>query len=252
MTDEGQALYQSCGEILQRYYSVCDMAEQFSESPSGRLSLEMPDALGTCIVLPHLNRFRQQYPLISLNLILRQASFQEVSEELDVAIVSGLLPDSSVVCRRLGDQVLRPYASRDYLDQWGAPETPRDLAEHQCILMQSGQAPETSQWIFQQGQDVTQLPITGVIAANDIPAIKQLVLEGLGISLLQDFLVAEEVSRGDLVPLLPDYNIPPVPVYVIYPERKLLSPKIRAMVDFLGDCFARGLKPPQNISLLTQ
>ena len=76
LTDEGHALYQTCGEILERYHSVRSIAEQLKATPAGNLSLEMPDGIATYIVLPHIQKFRAQFPLIKLNLRLRQATFR--------------------------------------------------------------------------------------------------------------------------------------------------------------------------------
>jgi DNA-binding transcriptional LysR family regulator len=239
LTDEGQALYQTCGEILQRYYSVKDIAEQIKATPAGNLSLEMPDGIATYIVLPHIQQFREQYPLINLNLTLRQASFQEVTEDLDVAIVSGQLPESSVVCRRLGHQLLRLYASAQYLEKFGTPATPAELKQHQCIVTENSSVPETHTWIFHHRDELASLDINAAMTVNDILAVKQLVLDGAGVSILQDFAVRKDVEKGRLIALLPTYTISPVPIYVIYPERKHLSPKIRAMVDFLAECFSQ-------------
>ncbi len=207
-------------------------------TPSGKLSLEMPDSIASYIVLPRLQEFRENYPLITLSLRLQEASFQEISEDLDVAIVSGPLPDSSLVCRRLGEQVLRPYASKQYLERFGTPTTPAELASHQCIVTENPLVPECSRWGFQRGEELVQLEVNSAIRVNDLLAVKQLVLSGAGISILQEFAVVDELERGELSLLLPDYQLPPVPIYVIYPERKHLSLKIRAMVDFLGECFA--------------
>jgi DNA-binding transcriptional LysR family regulator len=237
LTDEGQALYQTCGEILQRYYSVKDIAEQLKGTPAGNLSLEMPDGIATYIVLPHIQKFRDQYPLIHLKLRLRQASFQEITEDLDVAIVSGLLSESSVVCRRVADQMLGPYASPQYLEKHGTPLSPTDLADHQCIVADNSSVPETHKWTFRQEDELISLNINAAMTVNDILAVQQLVLDGVGISILQDFAVREAVEQNKLIALLPTYKISPVPIYVVYPERKHLSPKIRAMVDFLAECF---------------
>jgi len=238
LTDEGQALYQLCSEILLRYHRVKDIAEQLQAAPSGNLTLEMPDGIATYIVLPHIQAFRERYPLINLNLRLRQASFQELAEDLDVSITTGQLPESSVICRRLGDQKLGLYGSTQYLEKFGTPSSPAELAAHQCIVTENSSVPETHKWVFKRKNDLVALDIHAALTVNDILAVKQLVLDGVGISILQEFTVRDDVEAGKLVALLPGYKIDPVPIYVIFPERKHLSPKIRAMIEFLVECFS--------------
>ena len=237
LTDEGQTLYQVCSEILLRYHSVKDIAEQLQAAPSGNLTLEMPDGIATYLVLPHIQVFRDRYPLINLNLRLRQASFQEITEDLDVSITTGQLPESSVICRRLGDQKLGLYGSTQYLEKFGSPSSPAELATHQCIVTENSSVPETHKWLFRRKNDLVALDINAALTVNDILAVKQLVLDGVGISILQEFAVRDDVEAGKLIALLPGYKIDPVPIYVIFPERKHLSPKIRAMIEFLVECF---------------
>ena len=142
-----------------------------------------------------------------------------------------------MVCRRLGEQRLQLCASPQYLKKFGTPSTPDELKEHQCIVTDNSSAPESHTWIFYHEDELISLKVNAAITVNGIPAVKQLVLDGAGISVMQDFAVRDDVATGKLIALLPTYSIPSVPTYVLYPERKNLSPKIRVMVDFLVECF---------------
>lgn len=242
LTDEGEVLAVHCQGILRQYHEALDLSEQLKATPAGKLLLEVPDNLATHVVLPRIGEFHRQQPLINLNLRLRQASLQTLSEDLDVAVVSGELPESSLICRRLGEQQLGLYASPSYLERHDAPNTLEDLADHQCIVTVSDFIRDPSTWMFYAGDELCRINVQSAISVNDMAAVEQLVLDGLGISPLQNFAVAEQVSQGSLIPLLTNFAIPPVPVYALFPERKHLSPKIRVMVDFLCECFeAAGL-----------
>lgn len=238
LTNEGRRLQPLCAEILQRYFSVRNLAEQLKGTPGGSLSLDMPGGIAKYLVLDRLRDFRANYPNIELNLRLRQGSVQDVSDDVDIAIIAGNLPESSVVCRRLGDITTRPFATPQYLEQYGEPQKPDDLHQHSCIVTDYRTVPETGQWTFMRNEEVQTLSIDAVTRVNDSVAAKQLVMNHTGISMLQDFTVAKEVASGDLQALLPEFSSPTVPVYVIYPERKNLSPTIRVMVDFLCECFS--------------
>ena len=238
LTDEGATLYQHCVEILDGYHRVIEMAEQLRGTPSGNLLLEMPTSIARHRVIPQLGEFRQQYPHIHLQLRLRQASLREVSEDLNVAIVTGDLPNSSAVCRRVGEIGLAAYASPKYLETYGYPTHPDQLTTHHCIATEYTAIEDTNRWVFRKGDELIKLEVPAVITVNDTVAMKQLVEDGLGISILQDFAVQKSLKANRLVPILTDYQMPSIPVYVLYSERKLVSPKIRAMVDFLGKCFA--------------
>jgi DNA-binding transcriptional LysR family regulator len=97
--------------------------------------------------------------------------------------------------------------------------------------------PETSHWVFIKDDQAHRVPVQAAIAVNDSVAAKQLVMRHSGIAMLQDFAVKQELASGELLPLLRQYRSPEVPIYVVYPERKHLSPKLRAMVDFLVALF---------------
>lgn len=239
LTDEGQMLYPYCEEILQRYNTITELAEQLKATPSGKLTLEMPETIATHIVLPHIQSFQQQYPLINLDLRLRQATFQDITDELDVCILSGQLPESSIVCRRIADQKLKLYASRDYIKAFGQPKTPQDLAAHRCIVIEDVAWPDTHHWTFKHRNEMLGTYIKATSTVNNIVAAKNMVLNGMGISIFQEFAARQEEQSGELVPLLSNYKIESIPVYVLYPDRKQLSPKIRAMVDFIVECFER-------------
>lgn len=238
LSDEGRALQPLCADILQRYHIVRDMAEQLKGTPAGRLNLDLSDGIAKYVVLDRLQAFREAYPHIDLNVRLGQVSLASVSDELDVAVVVGELPESSVVCRRIGDVETRAYASKAYVDKHGAPQTPEQLSQHSCVAIDYRAIAESNQWTFIRGDEVFNHRVDAAITVNDSVACKQLVMANVGIAMLQNYAIKEELEQGLLVPLFNDYRSPSVPAYVIYSERKNLSPKIRAMVDFLSQCFS--------------
>lgn len=238
LSDEGRALQPLCTDILQRYHGVRDMAEQLKGTPAGRLNLDLADGIAKYLVLDRLPVFRETYPHIDIHVRLGPVSVQGVSDELDVAVVVGELPESSVVCRRLGDIENQAFASTAYIDRHGMPKTPDELYQHSCIVVDYRTIAESGQWIFIRDDEVQSVDVNGAITVNESGAAKQLVMSGAGIAMLQAYAVREELAEGALVPVLADYHSPSIPVYVIYSERKNLSPKIRAMVDFLLQCFS--------------
>lgn len=238
LSDEGRALQPLCVDILQRYHGVRDMAEQLKGTPAGRLNLDLSDGIAKYVVLDRLQAFRETYPHIDLNVRLGQVSVQGVSDELDVAVVIGELPESSVVCRRLGDVDSHPFASAAYVAKYGMPSAPDDLHQQHCITVDYRAITESGQWTFILGDEVQNISVDAAITVNDSVAAKQLVMSGAGIAMLQAYAVREELASGALVRVLEGYRCPSVPAYVIYSERKNLSPKIRAMVDFLLQCFS--------------
>lgn len=238
LSDEGRALQPLCADILQRYHGVRDLAEQLKGTPAGRLNLDLTDGIAKFVVLDRLQAFRELYPHIELNVRLGQVSVQGVSDELDVAVVVGELPESSVVCRRLGDIEVQAFASAGYVAKHGWPKTPDQLHQHHCIMVDYRAISASSQWTFINQDQVHNVRVDAAITVNDSVAAKQLALAGAGITMLQAYAVKDEVDSGALVPLLTDYRSPSIPAYVIYSERKNLSPKIRVMVDFLSQCFS--------------
>ena len=146
------------------------------------------------------------------------------------------LPDSTLVARRLATSKVLLVASPDYLRTHGAPATPADLAQHNCLVYTA--ATRASEWTL-AGMDGDEhaIAVRGTLQANTNVALRAAAVAGLGIANAAAFIVREELERGALVEVLPAYTPKARELYALYPQNRHLSPKVRAFVDYAASVY---------------
>ena len=232
LTAEGEAFYARARPIL----SAMDEAEaevtQASASPRGLLRLHCGSAFGMHQLASAIPRFQELHPEVELDITISDQPPGAMEEGIDVAIRIGPLDESSMVARRICNLERVICASRGYLERRGTPRTPDDLQQHNCLWITS--LPALRRWPFDTDDGIRVVQVGGNVAANTAETVLQLAVAGVGITRLTDVIVGDAIRRGELVPILTDWNhVEPVPLYATYPSGRNLSPKVRAMVDFL-------------------
>lgn len=232
LTAEGEAFYARARPIL----SAMDEAEaevtQASASPRGLLRLHCGSAFGMHRLASAIPRFQELHPEVELDITISDQPPGAMEEGIDVAIRIGPLDESSMVARRICNLERVICASPAYLARRGTPRTPDDLQQHNCLWITS--LPALRRWPFDTDDGIRVVQVGGNVAANTAETVLQLAVAGVGITRLTDVIVGDAVRRGELVPILTDWHhVEPVPLYATYPSGRNLSPKVRAMVDFL-------------------
>lgn len=204
--------------------------------PQGRLRLTFPPAYADKLA-PVLAEFSQTYPKISLQLYASDDFIDLQSERFDLAVRIGKTEHPHLIARFLHAQKRLLCASPDYLARYGTPSTPADLAHHNCLqFLYRGYA---EKWHFWQGKHSQSMVITGNLMGNSIAVLMNYALTGLGIAHLPDWLVADELKTGKLVPLLTDWQITPSNnqgqdgIFLVYPQSSRQMVKIGLLVEFL-------------------
>lgn len=236
-TEEGDAFYQRCVRILTDMEEAELAVSQRHAAPRGTLRVNCGVAFGKHQISPLIPEFLERYPDVSVEMTLTDVIADLVEEGQDIAIRFGQLQDSSMVARQLAVSRRAICCSPDYLIRHGEPKDPRELAEHNCLTFAT--SPHLNDWIFRM-PDGGEFPFKAVgnFTANNGETIHEMVLAGLGIARLAEFLVAPEVQEGKLVRILkPFYRDVEVPIHAVYPTRRHLSPKVRAFVDFMVEKF---------------
>ncbi len=233
VTEEGQSLYEHCLRIQQELEEARAELAGFRDKPRGTLRISAPPLWGQTWLAQRLPEFLSRYPDVAIDLRLTEHYSDLIAEGFDLAIRIGELPDSTLIARSLG--MIRPIlcASRDYLEAHGHPRTPRDLEQHNCIFWRPEGRPRLTHWEFSKGSKVSRVKIDGNFASNDVIAIKAAILHGAGITLLPSHLLQQELEQGELRELLPEYRMPEIPVYLLYPQRRQLPAKVRVFLDYL-------------------
>ena len=232
LTEAGHYYYQHCREIQEEVNRVDQHLLAMQGKLSGELRINMPMTYGKVRLTKLLIRFLQQHPDIHLTAHLDDAYTDAASGDYDVVIRIGVLDDSRLVARKLENAYLLPVAAPVYLQQHGIPQTPAELAQHQCLHYTN--VSHRAGWTFyDQAGNAHNVQIRGQLCANNGEVLKQAAMAGMGVALLPDFELIAALEKGELVRILPDYSAQTVSVYAVYPSRQFLPEKTRAVVDFL-------------------
>ena len=236
-TAEGELFFARCRTILAELEDAETEIGRSRDKPRGKIRLHVGVGLATHLVVPALPRFRSRYPDVQVELVVEDRDFDLLREGIDISVRPGAPRDESLVARKLGDFERVVCASPQYLARHGAPQTPDELAKHSCITLT---LPGRAQWPFDTPQGRRVVTITPSVSANNNDCALQLALLDLGIVHLNDFIVAPEIRRRRLLPVLSDYHCAErVPMHALYPQDRHRLPRVAAMLDFLAASFPR-------------
>ena len=238
VTADGAAYYERCLRILGE---VKDSEEALSSSrsaASGRLRVEVPNGLGTMIIIPALPAFMARYPDVQLEMGCSDRTVDLIEEGVDCALRGGNLADSSLIARRVGIMQFMTVASSSYLERHGIPQHPQDLMQHLCINYFSARSGKIYDWDFAKGEEKFEFPVPSRFAINNRGAHLAGVLAGLGIAQLPAFMLPTYLQNAQLQVVLPEWSSQPVPLHVVYPHNRHLSAKVRAFVEWVAEILA--------------
>jgi DNA-binding transcriptional LysR family regulator len=232
LTAEGEAFYARARPILIAMNEAEAEITEAGTRPRGRLRLHCGSAFGMHQLAPAIPRFQALYPEVEIDITISDEMLDAVEERFDLALRIGPLDESSMVARRICNLERLICAAPSYLEQHGVPRTPDDLQHHNCLWITS--LPALRRWPFDTDDGTRVVNIDGNVTANNAETVLQLAVAGVGITRLTDVVVGDAIRSGELVSLLTDWNhVEPVPLFATYPSGRNLSPKVRAMVDFL-------------------
>lgn len=236
LTPSGSLYYDHCQRILREVESVEATLSESTVKPRGRLKIDMTASFARLIVLPAIKTFQRRYPEIDLVLTLGDRPVELIQEGVDCVVRAGI-PELSalLVARRVGSFKWLVCASPDYLEQNGTPGSLEDLERHQMVEFHSGRTGRAVDWRFMIDGEERVIRIRGSIAVNDTDAYVACGLEGLGLIRIADFIAVPHLRAGRLINVLEQYRGPSVPLSVIYPQNRHLSPAVRAFVDWIGE-----------------
>ncbi|MCC8949825.1 LysR family transcriptional regulator [Bradyrhizobium sp. Arg62] len=245
LTDDGRILYERAKSILGEVREIEAALARDPHQPSGRIRVSSPSLIGRLVIAPLLVEFLRRYPALSVDLLLVDRAVDMVEEDIHLAIRIGRLRDSQLVARKLTDLQMIACASPDYLARRGAPQTPVDLAGHDCLVFSD--SPGSAEWRFADGSKTgRKIRISGRLWMNSLDALVSAAREGAGIVRVPSWQVQSELADGRLTRLLIDHEPAPTPLHLMLQPSRLASPKIRAFVDYLVERWGKidALRPP--------
>jgi len=236
LTPEGEVFFTRAQRILAAIDEAESEVTEANASPRGTLRLHCGTAFGMHQLALAMPRFLARYPDISMDITISDQPPAAMEEGIDLAIRIGPLDESSMVARRICNLQRVICAAPSYLNRCGTPQTPDDLQRHNCLWITS--LPALRRWPFDTEEGIRVVNVGGNVAANTAETVLQLAIAGVGITRLTDVIVGDAIGRGELVPVLTDWHhAEPVPLFATYPSGRHLSPKVKAMVDFLVEEF---------------
>jgi DNA-binding transcriptional LysR family regulator len=236
LTEVGHEFHTRCADIARGVVDAEALVLSRLDHPQGTLRISATSAFAKAQILPILPEFLANNPDLKLSLELTDRDIDLIGEQIDVAIrFTEQISDTSMVARKLARNQRIFCAAPSYIAEHGAPNTPEDLAEHNCLRLSTVE--KFNSWQMKDGHSEYQRRITGNFETNSSDALFHAALDGVGIAKLSMYLAHDALLKGDLVRVLPDYAEDASDVLAIYPNRRNLSPNVRAFVDFLADHF---------------
>lgn len=237
VTDFGLAVLEHAHHVVEDVAAAASLAQNRQIEPSGRLRVTMPGDLGNIVLAPLLAEFILKYPAVTLEVDLSARFVDLIGENFDVAIRMGeLRDDATLAARRMAVFTGSLYAAPGYLARRGTPPEPEALMEHDTlpILARSGGA---MRWVLTRGDQRWEGIPASRATANSPELLMRMALAGSGITAINDHFALPYLQRGELVQVLPEWRLPPVSAWAVFPGRRLMPTRTRVFLDALSAKF---------------
>jgi len=234
-TLDGALYYERCTQILADLDEVESVFR--NQEPRGPLRVDMQGTLARFFVLPALPRFIARYPDISLNLSEADRMVDLITEGVDCVLRAGEQSDSSLIGRRIALLEQATLASPAYLERFGMPASPDDLAGHLMVAYTASTTGQPYPLEFATGGATRDVPLPHQVIVRGAEIYTASGAAGLGLIQVPRYRVEAYIAAGQLVPVLEDFPPPPMEVSVLYPQNRHLSPRVRVFIDWLAELF---------------
>jgi DNA-binding transcriptional LysR family regulator len=231
LTEAGRRYYQESVVLLEQYSALVDKVTGEQTKPQGLIRVSAPVTFGEMILAPLLPKFLQLYPDLTIELVLTNGAIDMLEEGIDLRLRIGGVDDSNMIARHLKTFPLILSASPSYIQQYGLPTTPQQIAEHNCIIDSNFRMGKQWPIISPQGKAET-INVKSIVAVNSPQAVREVAIAGGGVAMTPDFIVEDAINEGRLIPILPDYTTLEFGLFAIYPHRKYVAKKVRCFIDF--------------------
>lgn len=231
LTEIGSVYVERCRDVLNSVQAADYVAEALRDVPRGKLRMTAPVTYGAHRLVPLIGDYMALFPEVQVELVLNDRVVDMVEEGFELALRSGSLAGANLVARPLRPSHMFAVASPTYLARYGTPQHPSDLASHNCLgFMSWGKDHE---WRFTQDGQTLPVPVRGSFATNSGQALLAAAVNGMGVVVQGDMLLESAIDGGQLVRLLPAWELPARPVHLVRTRDARPTAKLRTFVDFL-------------------
>lgn len=235
LTEFGASLLEHARKVVEEVEAAGALAQHRQLAPSGRLRISMPGDFASLGLATIMASFMERYPAVTLELDLSPRRVDLVAENFDIAIRMGDLPDdSSLAARRVALEHVGLYAAPSYIARRGLPEHPDDLLQHDllCLLSRAGGA---QPWILTRGKTRWERELPARMTANSPDLLARMACTGAGIAASSTRFANPPLEKGQLVRVLPEWELPSVTGWAVFPGRRLMAAKTRAFLDLMEE-----------------
>ena len=229
LTTDGELFLPYAQQTLETLETGLNAVRGQDESVQGILRMAMPGSFGRMYIIPLLDKFQSRYPQVKLDLRLSDEVLDVIEGAYDLIIRNASLADSRLIVRKLAADRRLLVASPAYLEEYGIPTTPNDLAVHRCVTLGE------TRWKFEDGQIIS---VSFSNTVNDGEAMRKMLEQGMGIGMKSVWNASESLKSGLLVEVLPEFPlVTETSIWLLYPSRRIVAPRVRVMIDFLIEQF---------------
>ncbi|WP_175882823.1 LysR family transcriptional regulator [Burkholderia sp. BCC0044] len=236
LTAEGATYYERCVQLLADLDDAETLFEDAGASPRGLIRVDLPERFALTQVIPALPDFHARYPDLRVVISMTDRFVDLVADGIDCAVRVGVLSDTSLVARRVGEMAQINCASPAYLARHGTPRSPDELPDHVAVGYFSSRTGRELDWEYadMDSDEVHTVKMRSVVSVNSSQAYLACCLAGLGLVQAPRDGLAPLLADGSLVEVLPEWQAPPLPVSVVFPHSRHLAPRVRIFVDWLA------------------
>lgn len=238
LTDVGRAYYEQCRNGLAELDAASQLVRDTQSTPMGVIRISAPADSGRGGMGNWIEEYLRRYERTKIELVLTDEFVDLVEQRIDLAFRSGPLMDSSLVARKLAPSYRLLCASPEYLNRRGQPASLDDLREHDCIV--HGDSVTGANWHLRGPEGDVGVGVKARIAAGNIGFVQRCALSGLGIALIPEAVVRDDIRARRLINVLDGYSSPSVGLYAIYPSNRHLSVNVRAFLDLVVEMMEGG------------
>jgi len=233
-TEAGQAYYESAKRAIAMADEADSVVRGVSADLVGKLRVSAAVTFTRLHVIPHIKRFMERHPQLEIEVVLDDRHIDLLENGIDIALRMGNLGDSSMTARRIATGRRMVVATPAYLAQRGVPQMPADLVHHEAVVYLSDAGGATT-WSFERDSAEVSVTVSGHLRVSAAEGVRAAVCADVGVAIVSEWMFAPELARGTVCQLLPEWSLPTIDVWALYPSGRLASAKARAFAAFVEE-----------------